>query len=65
MDSSKAPRGVTSVGKGLNSLTLDPSLRMRALCRTVDKRNTVEQAWHQVGRVIRDSMGQVRPPAPR
>ena len=61
----RVPRGARVVGKGLNSLTLDPSPTMRLLRRRLEHRNTVAEAWDQAGQAIRTSMSQVKARASR
>ncbi len=65
MDRPRAPQGLSAVNKGLNSLALDPSPTMRTLHKKVRARNTVTEAWVQVGKAIRDSINLVTAPAPR
>jgi hypothetical protein len=54
-----ARRAVRGIGRGLSSLTLDPSPRMRTLQQSVQKSNTVAETWRQVGLDIRAAMDQV------
>jgi hypothetical protein len=54
-----ARRAVRGIGRGLSSLSLDPSPRMRTLQQSVQRTNTVADAWRQVRADIRASMDQV------
>lgn len=65
MNRPRAPQGMSAVSKGLNSLTLDPSPTMRTLHNQVRSRNTVTEAWAQVGKAIQDSINLVTAPTPR
>lgn len=60
MENPKIPQNAGVVGRGLNSLSLDPSPRMRTLRRKIRDRRTVAVAWEQTSRLIQEAMDQVK-----
>jgi hypothetical protein len=60
MGSPKIPRNAGVVGRGLDSLSLDPGPRMQALRRRIRSRRTVAEAWEQTNKVMREAMDLVK-----
>lgn len=54
----RQPSKVRALIKGFDSLTLDPSPRLRALRSEIQDRDVVAEAWMQTGRVIASAMRQ-------
>lgn len=60
MGNPKTPQSAGVVGRGLESISLNPSLRMRPLRHRIRSSRTVAEAWEQTGKLIQEAMDQVK-----
>lgn len=56
----RTPKAASNLAKGFDSLTLDPSPRLRRARQTAAKHNPMAQAWIIVGRAMFKSVKSVR-----